>query len=1031
MMPSNVKTKRKTNAEFDHLLQVLGAIRMLLHTRWQALGGRKKQHWARQRLQCTHPDFTAAMFQVGPLSKHERGACSSFLATQLDCANLAGCDSGLLYVLCSPRHCYLGSTACTRKVWRCTLSVAMPRFYEHLHEIRLVQRQASHAKHLRKTQLFKNLHLGDMCVWVLCVTRLPMARALETCFLRVGSWPANSQGTVTSLKKPMRRSNASRRVARRAPPRFRHGLSGQRTLGMHVEHMVRCACNSLAKQAATRELQVDMEYLQQAFRLPFHEAYWHVYKHRLALDGTFGPLDLRSLHCESLFARYVCEKNRVCWESIRQRWSLHDEPDGCEAIVAMFALNRQASSHTRARGVRLCNRWLQQHGLPSSHKRKVLWPEKIPRRVLACCQRQIRRQLSQVCSPLLARWFVHTAQATCPPRTTYAKQWNHVRACKNLREETWFNAPAPDLQLTQQEGTLMQLSKLYRRTPVWQSVDEAVSFASASLSAWARSLPVTPDRVWVPVLQGWLHSLQHSSPDLSLHRRYTSLLYIPSGYVAAQEDKDKSSCWILPSRVYYKLFALMVNQDKDHWVRSMDSAASFVQRYRELHVQQLPVHMQYACSLHRWRSWHLPYMYINIKSKCFQSGYGRVCVKPHHACCRRVVSWAAHPCKRIYKHTAKALEAAIRLWGKGFETKDLFSAIRDFRAAVGELRHDHCCLDTCHRCHRSKAPLCLWVGDAAQLFEEVDQRDLLFRLRCILRELQETSNAFGIVTKRNRRLHYWFARNNFRPSHGCQLHRWSEILAISELVLAQTAVRVGPTVYQQRHGVPIGGFMSKQFAAVFLGFSEAQFVQNLELEANLEFVPAGFSFTDVIAATRYVDDLALASSLLCTRCLGELPKKMYAAPIHFDETKPTELGLQWLDVWLRAEGLSLRVHVHGVEHGWRCCAEAGVLDAPGKYRVVPYQGADVMDTCMLVAILSGRLKRLHSLDLDQAHMKRAVDCELQLWVLHGYPLKIVHEVWKRGKHHPAAVQYARTVLLRAISTCGPHARICMPWESSV
>ena len=36
----------------------------------------------------------------------------------------------------------------------------------------------------------------------------------------------------------------------------------------------------------------------------------------------------------------------------------------------------------------------------------------------------------------------------------------------------------------------------------------------------------------------------------------------------------------------------------------------------------------------------------------------------------------------------------------------------------------------------------------------------------------------------------------------------------------QTAVTVGPTVYEQRRGVPIGGFMSKQFASVFVGYAE-------------------------------------------------------------------------------------------------------------------------------------------------------------------------------------------------------------------
>ena len=65
------------------------------------------------------------------------------------------------------------------------------------------------------------------------------------------------------------------------------------------------------------------------------------------------------------------------------------------------------------------------------------------------------------------------------------------------------------------------------------------------------------------------------------------------------------------------------------------------------------------------------------------------------------------------------MEGAVRLWGKGFETHDLFSAVRDLRVAVGKLNHSHDFVHSCYKCNSSKQPLCVWVGDAAQLFEEV------------------------------------------------------------------------------------------------------------------------------------------------------------------------------------------------------------------------------------------------------------------------------------------------------------------------
>ena len=46
--PEHLKTKQKTGLAFDRLLQVVGGVRMLLHTRWQALQGRSRQSWARK-----------------------------------------------------------------------------------------------------------------------------------------------------------------------------------------------------------------------------------------------------------------------------------------------------------------------------------------------------------------------------------------------------------------------------------------------------------------------------------------------------------------------------------------------------------------------------------------------------------------------------------------------------------------------------------------------------------------------------------------------------------------------------------------------------------------------------------------------------------------------------------------------------------------------------------------------------------------------------------------------------------------------
>ena len=46
--------------------------------------------------------------------------------------------------------------------------------------------------------------------------------------------------------------------------------------------------------------------------MSFHGAYRHVQLHMLALTGQFGPLDLRHVHYEPLFACYLCDTKAMC-----------------------------------------------------------------------------------------------------------------------------------------------------------------------------------------------------------------------------------------------------------------------------------------------------------------------------------------------------------------------------------------------------------------------------------------------------------------------------------------------------------------------------------------------------------------------------------------------------------------------------------------------------------------------------------------------------------------------------------------------
>ena len=195
----------------------------------------------------------------------------------------------------------------------------MARFYEHLQEVRSVKRAASYAKYLKKAVAFKNTHLGDLCVWVVAVAQLPMIRALEHCFLRIGHWPANSQSTKAPSCAPQKHSRASRRCARRPPPRFRFGTAWSSE--QHLLLVTRLASTFVSRQRQTADIAAGTRYLSQAFGMRFDAAYWHVCKHRLALTGQGGPLDLRAQQCRPLLACYLSREKHVCWTSHCRRVS--------------------------------------------------------------------------------------------------------------------------------------------------------------------------------------------------------------------------------------------------------------------------------------------------------------------------------------------------------------------------------------------------------------------------------------------------------------------------------------------------------------------------------------------------------------------------------------------------------------------------------------------------------------------------------------------------------------------------------------
>ena len=469
----------------------------------------------------------------------------------------------------------------------------------------------------------------------------------------------------------------------------------------------------------------------------------------------------------------------------------------------------------------------------------------------------------------------------------------------------------------------------------------------------------------------------------------------------------------------------MFRQDSVHWLPVASTAREVCKNYRLMHLECLPTHLKKWAARKRWESFELPYAYCTLKSKCFaddEDGAKHVCEKPGHSCFRRIISWRSHPARRVYKGVGRAILGVIKLLGIGFETDNLFTAVRDFRGAVGKLS---CSSDTCLRCNSRKPRLSICVADAAQMYEELSPTRIRDAVGFLVSRLQLLMpHVRGIAVAKSRPLHTWASNNEFRHRSASTVWTWSDIFSVLDLALRQPVVRLGKALFRQVIGAPIGGHLSKATASAVLAVDEFKACQNLGILQAAQYVPRqATSLCEVVAFTRYVDDLAMGSRVLCEVCLCSMTSLIYSKPISFDPTKPDDFGVPWLDVWLLGVDGELLVRADGAENAWRACGGAGV---PNKFRVKPWQGDVHTDVKELRSIAAGRLVRLKSLSLNEQQLHAAVSSEIGIWAMSGYPAKTIQQVWCQLPHFPLASRAAAVVLNSWIRSGMPQ-RILSSW----
>ena len=1010
ILPPGARTKRPTSLQTDVFFFVLGALKLLLKTRWQALKGKRRRARALSRCKCLPPTVHEAIAATcGCWDVNMFEDVSLFICWQVFGLLSSAPGHAVLYMMSNGFFDYLGSTKYNLKRAKSHATSPMTRCYQHLQEHRKALLQKEPVLN-HKVRLFKTVHAADTMFWILATGEESYIRTLETA--SVSCWQPKAN---TSAIGP--RNTACRAKTRCRPRRRKCAVRNADCIQAQQDHLSRVARRRLAPSPLPFCLSRSL------LKLPYKDAYTLACRSLLLEGGGFGPVDIGNDKFQTLLVRYVADAQYVCWDSLCCRFQSRVRHAGEMAIVIGLALRKLPSTTAATRCRKRLDYKLRQFGERTCRRTYVPWPPKVPTSVF---HKSIASVLHSARLSLSQKWILFSYS---PVRGKTAKRsdcWRYKSVAKDIRDEQLLSCPLQVLRPSPEDCRDMRRVKLHWGVPLGSKSSQDRADALKVLSHIVKKVGVKLTWDMSRHIQGFFATLVHPERE-QLEVQYDTCFPLHNAtHVHVQEDKDRNAAWVLPKRLYQQWCVFMFRQDNDHWLPVNACVQGIVEEYRCLHEQCLPQHLRHFAKKSKWAHYSLPYAYTTLKQKCFQSGVGQTCRKAGHSCFRRIIAWSTHPAKSLYRGASRAISGMIAALGAGFETANLHTAIPDLRRAVARLRSssEPC---VCARCSKSKAQVCVQVLDAAQMYEELPVDRVLLAAQEFQKILQENNDAAGIAVTRKKRLHTWLSKCAGHFNQRAKIWRWADILTVLTLALSQPTVRLGRFLFKQVRGVPIGGHCSKAIASLVLAFDEFKWVKNKLAQVQLGFLPdETWEFHEVAAFVRYVDDVATASKVLCDDCLLDLVDTIYTPPIKFEAAPSSKLGVPFLDIWIVPENNDIRIRADLAEADWR--DQAG-KHAPAKFRLKPWRGFCSFDLREARGLVASKLVRLRTLQLPQNELRKAVSAELQLWILSGYPRQIIEKLWTHAHHFPAASKCARNQLHAWAMQSNLPDRVASYWES--
>lgn len=197
-------------------------------------------------------------------------------------------------------------------------------------------------------------------------------------------------------------------------------------------------------------------------------------------------------------------------------------------------------------------------------------------------------------------------------------------------------------------------------------------------------------------------------------------------------------------------------------------------------------------------------------------------------------------------------------------------------------------------------------------------------------------------------------------------------------------------MYVQKHGVPIGGLLSKCQTSLVLCAEECAWAANRAKQREFG-CQEGLRWRNCVAACRYVEDCCVVSPYFWADCLFTCLNARSC--VAYDRQNACSVSGTWLDMDLKCTECNLFIEMSKPETDWI----ARKTEQPKKYRIPPFVGTGVVDAKSRILGAQARLQQIYfekGQVLDHRLLADSVHYIMNIWRRSGYPDAYIRRTWR-------------------------------------